>query len=104
MHLHKMGTIPDNKTKGDLLLLLFFLDYKALSGMVIIYCICIRDGSDIRKISDIRLIFQYPKNRRISEAKAPDIRLYISYHFLALEIHNRLYCRNFPKFVFLLLY
>ena len=37
-----------------------------------------RDGPDIRKISDIRhirLIFQYPKYRRISGAKPPDIRL-----------------------------
>ena len=33
------------------------------------------DGPDIRKISDIRLIFQYPKYRRIYRAKALDIRL-----------------------------
>ena len=46
-----------------------------------------RDGPDIRKISDIRhirLTFQYPKYRRISGAKSPDIRLFIEYHFLAL--------------------
>ena len=32
-----------------------------------------------------------------------EILLYVAYHFLAQQIYNRIYCKNFPKFVFLLL-
>ena len=57
-----------------------------------------RDGLDIRKISDIR-----SKTTRYL-VNLPGIWLYIAYHFLGLEIHNGLYCRNFSKFIFLLVY